>query len=46
MTTMTAEDEIFRRLELYKEMNKRDYLIDAVKYCLWSWIAHKKVFDG
>ncbi len=46
MTTMTSEDEIMRRLELFKETNKRDYLIDVAKYALWSWVAHKEVFDG
>lgn len=46
MTTMTTEDEIWRRLELYNETNKRDYLIDVAKYAMWSYIAHKEEFDG
>ncbi len=39
---MSAEDEIIRRFEMFKETNNRGYLVDVAKFALWTWVAHKE----
>lgn len=38
----TAQAEMYRRLELYRESDNLEYLIDVAKFSMWAWMFRRE----